>query len=454
MGGTREETSKKQRIQLSDHFTYKKLIRFTLPSMVMMVFTSIYSVVDGYFVSNYAGKTPFAAVNLIAPFLMILGTVGFMFGTGGSALVSMKMGEGKKEEANRIFSMLIYISIALGAVLTVVGILFMRPIAHMLGARGDMLRDCVTYGRTVLTALPALILQFEFHSFFVTAEKPNLGLYFTIASGVANMILDWLLVAVLGMGLVGAALATAASEVVGGFGPLIYFAGRNSSLLRLGRTKFDGRALFKTCTNGSSELMSNLSMSLVGMLYNWRLLAYAGQNGVAAYGVLMYVNFGFIALFIGYAVGTAPVIGFHFGAGDKGELKSLLKKSTVVIGCMAVCMFAAGELLGYPLAKLFVGYDRELMELTMSGFRIYSFSFLFAGFAIFGSSFFTALNDGLTSALISFLRTLVFQVTAVLVLPLLFGIDGIWLSVVAAEFIAVAVTVCFIAAKRKKYGYL
>lgn len=441
-------------IQLSEHFTYSKLLRFTLPSIVMMIFTSIYGVVDGYFVSNYVGKTPFAAVNFIMPFLMVLGAVGFMLGTGGSALISKTMGEGDRDKAKRIFSLLVYVGAALGIVIAALGIIFIEPVAVLLGAEGDMLADCVLYGRIILLALPALLLQFEFQTYFVTAEKPQLGLAVTVAAGVTNMVLDWLFMAVFQWGIVGAASATAISQAVGGITPLFYFASGNSSLLRLTKTRIDGRVLIKTCTNGSSELMSNISMSIVGMLYNVQLMKYAGEDGVAAYGVLMYVNFIFISAFIGYSVGTAPVVGYHFGALNKAELKNLLKRSAVIIGIFSVCMLALGQLLAQPLSALFVGYDEALMDMTLRGFRIFSFSFLFAGTAIYGSAFFTALNDGLTSALISFLRTLVFQIAAVLILPVFFDIDGIWLSVVAAEIVAASVTLAFLFGKRKKYGYM
>lgn len=441
------------KIQLSEHFSYKKLLRFTLPSIIMMIFTSIYSVVDGFFVSNFVGKTPFAAVNFIMPFLMILGAFGFMFGTGGSALISKTMGEGDKERAQQLFSLFIYVSVGCGVVIAAADIIFIRPVAALLGADGTMLEDCVRYGRIILIALPAYMLQFEFQSFFVAAEKPHLGLVVTIAAGVTNMTLDALLVAVFSLGLVGAAAATAISQCVGGIIPLIYFLCPNSSILRLTRTKFDGRALFKACTNGASELMSNISMSIVGMLYNMQLIKYAGENGVAAYGVLMYVNFIFLAAFIGYSVGTAPIIGYNYGSGNHSELKNLLKKSLCLIGIFSVAMVVAAEGLAHPLASMFVGYDLELFKMTLRGFMIYSFSFLFSGIAIFGSSFFTALNDGLISALISFLRTLVFQVAAVLVFPLIWGIDGIWVSIVAAELMAVSVTVMFLLMKRKKYHY-
>ena len=440
-------------IQLSDHFTYKKLFRFTLPSIVMMIFTSIYGVVDGYFVSNFVGKTPFAAVNFIMPFLMILGAIGFMFGTGGSALISKTMGEGRQEKAKRLFSLLVYLSLFCGIVITVLGLLFLRPVASLLGAEGEMLENCVSYGRIILIALPAFMLQMEFQSFFITAEKPQLGLAVTVAAGVTNMVLDGLFVGVFRWGLAGAAAATAISQVVGGFIPLIYFLRPNSSSLRLTKTTFDGKAVIRTCTNGSSELMSNVSMSLVGMLYNAQLIKYAGEDGVAAYGVLMYVSMIFIAAFLGYSIGTAPVIGFHYGAENHTELKSLLKRSLVIIGSFSLGMVVLSEVLAYPLSKIFVGYDKGLLELTLRGFVIYSFCFLFAGVSIFGSSFFTALNNGLISALISFLRTLVFQVATVVILPLFWKIDGIWLSIVVAELLSFVVTVLFLIAKTKKNHY-
>ena len=441
-------------IRLSDHFSYKKLLRFTLPSIAMMIFTSIYGVVDGFFVSNFVGKTPFAAVNFIMPFLMILGAFGFMFGTGGSALVAKTMGEGDRERANKIFSLIVYVSLAVGIVIAVTGIIFLRPVARLLGAEGELLENCVKYGRIILIAIPAFMLQFEFQSFFVAAEKPKLGLAVTVAAGVTNMVLDALLVGLLPLGLVGAAMATALSQCVGGIVPVVYFLRKNNtSLLRLCKTHFDGKVLLKTCVNGSSELMSNISFSLVGMLYNIQLLNYAGENGVAAYGVLMYVNFIFISAFIGYSVGSAPVVGYNFGAGNKAELKSLLRKSLVIVGCFSVFMVVAAELLARPFGMLYVGYDAELLEMTVTGFVISSFSFLFSGMAIYGSSFFTALNDGLTSALISFLRTLVFQVAAVIIFPLIWGIDGIWVSIVAAELMATLTTALFLMIKRKKYGY-
>jgi len=441
------------KIQLSDSFDYKKLLRFSLPSIIMMIFTSIYGVVDGFFVSNFVGKTPFAAVNLIMPFLMILGTLGFMFGAGGSALIAKTLGEGKPVQANRYFSLFVYVPAACGVLMSAAAICLLPKVAHLLGAEGEMLRNCVLYGRIILLALPALNLQFAFGSFFITAAKPQLSLAVSVAAGVTNMVLDCLLVAVLRLGLAGAAAATAMSQLVGGLLPLLYFARPNSSLLRLGRTRFDGRALLKVCANGSSELMSNISMSLVNMLYNVQLMKYTGEDGVAAYGVLMYVNLIFLSAFIGYSNGTAPVVSFHFGAKNHAELHSLLRRGLRIIAVFSVCMAAAAEALARPLAGIFVSYDAQLLALTVRAFRIFSLSFLFAGMAIYGSGFFTALNDGLTSALISFLRTLVFQTAAVLLLPLLLGIDGIWLSIVVAEASAAILAGVFLALKRGKYHY-
>lgn len=443
------------RIQLSEHFTYGKLIRFTMPSIAMMIFTSIYGVVDGFFVSNFVGKTPFSAVNLIMPFLMIVATVGFMFGTGGTAIVAKTFGEGNKEKANKYFSLFVYVSFALGVIFAILGIVFIRPISALLGAEGELLENCVVYARIILFALPFYVLQLLFQSFFPAAEKPQLGLAVTVFAGVTNMVLDAVLVIFLPQEykLAGAAIATGMSQFVGGVIPLFYFFRKNSSILRLGKTTFDGKAILKACTNGSSEFMSNVSMSVVGMLYNIRLLKYAGENGVAAYGVMMYVSMIFSAAFIGYSIGAAPVISYHNGAQNYKESKGLLRQSLIMIGVFGVGMVAAAEMSALPLAQIFVGYDVELMTLTVSGFRVFALSFVFMGFAIFSSGFFTALNDGLTSALISFLRTLVFQAAAVLLLPLIWEIDGVWISIVVAEVMAAVISAVFLVVKRKKYHY-
>ena len=440
-------------IRLSEHFTYRKLLRFTFPSVVMMIFTSIYGVVDGIFVSNFVGKTPFAAVNLIMPVCMLLGSVGFMIGTGGSALVSKLLGEGRREKANETFSMLIYLSAVVGVVLTVAGIVFLRSITIALGAEGQMIEDCVVYGRGLLIGTTAFILQNEFQSFLIAAEKPQFGLFITLAAGVTNMVLDALFVGVFRWGLIGAAAATVTSQLVGGIIPLVYFIVSKDSVLYLCRSGFDGRALVKTCSNGASEMMTNLSMSLVNILYNFQLMRFAGENGVAAYGVIMYVNFAFVAAFLGYSVGSAPIISFHFGAQNHGELRNLFRKSLHVICVCAVMMTGAAVLLAGPLSALFVGYDAELFEMTRRGLSLYSMSFLVMGMNIFGSSFFTALNDGVVSAFISFLRTLLFQVAAVLMLPVVLKLDGIWLSIVVAELAALIVTVLLFVKMRKKYHY-
>ncbi len=441
------------RIQLSDHFTYKRLLRYCLSPVIMMVFTSIYGVVDGLFISNYVGKSAFAAVNIVMPFIMILGAVGFMIGTGGSALVAKTLGEGRTEKANEYFSMMIEFTIICGIIMTILGIIFLRPVSYLLGATDAMIDDCVSYGRIALLSNTCFMLQSAFHTFFTTAEKPKLGLATTVAAGVTNMVFDALFVAGFGWGVVGAALATAMSEMLGGLAPLVYFLRPNSSLLRLRRVKLQAKILVKACSNGASELMSNISSSLVSMLYNFQLMRYAGENGVAAYGVLMYIQFIFIAMFIGYTIGVSPVVSYNYGSGNDQELKSLFRKSMLLVSIGGILMMLLAQGLASPLSKLFVGYDAELMEMTIHAFQLFSFSFILAGINIFASAFFTAFGNGAISAAISFLRTLVFQMLSVLILPRFFGLDGIWWAITVAEVCACVVSGSFLFAKRKQYHY-
>ncbi len=443
------------KIRLSDHFTYKKLFRFTIPSISMMLFTSIYGVVDGFFVSNFVGDTPFAAVNFAMPFIMILSAFGFMFGTGGSAIISKTMGEGNKDKANSLFTMLLIISFILGIIIAGLGIIFIKPLLNLLGANGEMLNFAVIYGQIIMIALPFNMLQQEFQSFYVTAEKPQMGLITTLIAGVTNIILDALFMAVFKWGVAGAAIATGLSQIVGGIIPLIYFLSKNSSALKISKPLFDFKVLLKTITNGSSELMSTISMSLVGLLYNVQLMRFAGEQGVAAYGVMMYVSFIFVAIFIGYSIGTAPIIGYNYGAENHKELKNIFKKSIIITIVLSISMTILGIVLAKPLSLIFVSHNISLLNLTIHGFKLFSFQFLFCGIAILGSGFFTALNNGLVSALISFLRTLVFQLIAILTLPLIItpATDGVWLSVVVAEFTATVLTVIFLIANKKKYKY-
>ena len=440
-------------IKLSDHFSFLKLIRFVFPTIIMMIFTSIYSVVDGFFVSNFAGKTSFAAINLIMPVLMIIGAIGFMLGAGGSALVAKTLGEGKTDKANKIFSLLIVTALVLGALFSSVGIIFIRPIAAMLGAEGKLLELATLYGRIILLAMPFFMLQNIFQSFFVTAEKPKLGLAVTVMAGVTNILLDSLFIGVFRWGITGAAVATALSEFLGGFVPLIYFISKNNSTLRLVRPEFNGKALIKTATNGSSEFVTNISMSVVGALYNFQLMRYAGEDGIAAYGVIMYVSFAFVAIFLGFSIGVAPIIGYNYGAKNAAELKNVFRKCLLFISLAGMALTGVAVLLSAPLSKLFVGYDEGLYALTVHGFRLYSLSFLLSGFSIFGSAFFTALNNGVVSAAISFLRILVFQAAAIIILPILFKIEGVWWAIVAAEILSATVAFTLIALHKKKYGY-
>lgn len=505
------------RIQLSEHFTYKKLLRFSLPTIAMMIFTSIYGIVDGFFVSNYVGKTAFAAVNLIMPCLMIQGCFGFMIGTGGGALVAKTLGEGKQETANRYFTMLVCFTVVLGALISAASILFMRPVVRFLGAEGAMAEECVTYGVIMSAFNAAFMLQYFFQSFFVVEEKPNLGFGITMAAGITNIVLDALFIAVFRFGVAGAAAASVIGQCVGGVLPLFYFgrrreevgdpkveyksdrklprdtggkyaedrelsgsmgtenktaavspendrkqgrrkkrgnyALRNTSLLQLTRTKMEAGVILRTCGNGSSELMSNISASVVGMLYNFQLMKYAGENGIAAYGVVMYTQMIFFAVYIGYAVGTSPIVSYHYGAGNHGEMRSLLRKSLLLMAGTGIVMMLSAQASASVLPGIFVGYDRELLEITEHAFVIFACSYLLSGVNIYASSFFTALNNGGISAAISFMRTLIFQTGAVLVLPLLMGIDGIWWAVTVSEVMAFLISVNFLLAKRKKYHY-
>lgn len=445
---------RKDVIQLSDHFTLVRLFRFCLPSVVMMVFTSIYGVVDGYFVSNFVGKTPFAAVNLIMPFLMILGGVGFMIGTGGSALVAKYLGEQNDSQARRVFSMMMMVTLILGVTTSALGIIFAENVAQLLGADSKLLPYCVTYARTCLIFNTMFMLQNVFQSFLVTAERPKMGLAVVIAAGCTNMLLDFLFIAVFELDVVGAALATGLSQTVGGLLPLIFFLHRNNgSKLHMVRTRLEFRPILQACANGASELMTSISSSIVSMLYNFQLLRLAGQDGVSAYGVLMYVQFIFAAVYIGYAIGTAPITGYNYGAQNHTELKNIRRKSIRITLTAGVIMVIIAELLAPVLAGIFVGYDKELFDMTVHAFRLFSFTFLLSGFNIWCSSFFTALNNGAVSAAVSFLRTLVFQLAAVLILPIFLKLDGVWISVAFAEVCAFIISLLFLIAKKKKYDY-
>ncbi len=441
------------KIQLSDHFTTGRLLRFALPSIVMMIFTSFYGVVDGIFVSNFTGSTAFASLNLVWPYIMILGGVGFILGVGGTALVSYQMGTGDRKLANRTFSLIVYAGIVVGLLLTLFGELTMAPVCRLMGASEEMLPYCVKYGRVMLLGIIPFTLQNMFQSFLVAAEKPRLGLWVTVAAGITNMGLDYLFMGPFHWGVVGAAWATMLSECVGGLIPLIYFCFPNSSLYRLGRTRWDGAALLQTCTNGMSEFVTNISMSLVNMLYNLQLMKYIGEDGVAAYGVIQYVAFFFVAIYIGYSMGTAPIVSYHYGAENYDELKNLFRKGMGFIAVAALCMITLSQTLANVVAGIFVGYDAELTALTAHAFRIYSLAFLMSGFNIYGSDFFTALNNGKISAAISFIRTVILEMSAVMLLPLAFGMDGIWIALPIAEALALIVTAQFLIRKRHVYHY-
>lgn len=442
------------KIELNEHFTYKKLIKFTLPSILMMIFTSIYGVVDGFFVSNYVGPEAFASVNLIMPVIIILSAVGFMIGTGGNALVAMTLGQHDEKRANEIFSMLIYILIFLGICLSIAMAVFMPKMARILGATDIMIDDCVIYGRISMVSLTFFMLQTSFQSFMVTAARPHFGLYITIAAGVTNMVLDLVFVGILGFGVAGAAWATVASEIVGGSIPLIYFIIPNKSKLNLVKAGFKFRPLIKVLSNGASEFMTIISSSFVNMLYNLQLMKIAGEKGVASFGVIMYINFIFTGVLFGYAFGSSSIVSYHYGSENYKELRSLFSKSIKIIGIASLISFASAQIFAIPLIKIFFSYSDELIHMTTHGFRIYSIAYLMIGFNGYASSLFTALNNGKVSATIAFGRTLVFQVASILILPQIFGLDGVFSSVIVAEFLAIIVSMFFINKYKNEYHYL
>lgn len=443
-----------QPIQLSDHFGYRKLMCFTLPSIATMIFTSIYSVVDGVFVSNFVGKTPFAAVNLMMPFLYLIGVVGSMLGTGGSALVAKTLGEGDHPKANRIFSMLIVVCFGSGALFGMLGMLFLEPIARFLGADAAMMDSCLLYGRIMLLALPFFILEMMFQSFMVTAERPQLGFAFTVISGLLNILMDYLFIVVFGLGLSGAAWATFLASAVGGVGPLLFFVFPNKTMLHFVRPVFDGKALLQSVTNGISEFFASVSGSILAICYNFQLMKYIGENGVAAYGVIMYVQFIFFGVFLGYAMGTAPIVSYNYGAQNHAELRNVFQRSMKIIAVLGVLQTLLLELTVPWLTKVFVGYDPELYALTCRAFRIYGLSYLLVGFNFYASSLFTALNNGIVSAVISTVRTLVFETSAVFILPAIFGVNGIWFSIICAEVLSLSLSIAMIYKHRERYHYM
>ncbi len=441
-------------IKLSDHFDYNRLIRFTAPSIFMMIFASIYSVVDGFFVSNYVGNIQFASLNLIFPFIMVLSAFGFMFGAGGSALVALTFGSGDDKKANEIFSLIIYTVLIVSTSFAIIGYIVTPQVAKLLGASEEMLPYCILYARISFIGMPFFMLQNAFQTFMITAERPTFGFLITVAAGITNMILDFVFMGVLHMGLGSAAAATVLGQIVGGFIPLIYFIFPNTSKLRLCKTRFMGYALLKTITNGSSEFLSNVSASIVNMLYNFQLMKFAGELGVSAFGIIMYTNFIFVGVFFGYSMGASPIAGYNLGAENYEELQNVFKRSIRLITIVSIAMTCISELAAKPLTMIFASSQPELLAIAVPAMRIYALSYLFCGFNIFSSSFFTAMNNGKVSAIISSLRLFLFQLVFILVLPIFLGINGIWGTIIAAEVCSLAVTIYFFLKYKNVYHYM
>lgn len=444
----------KKGVDMSAHFSIPDLLKYTAPSVGMMIFVAIYEVVDGFFVSNYVSSTALAAVNIAYPVFLILGTLGYMMGTGGSAIVARTYGEGNPQRANELFSLFVYASIAGGIAFTVIGIPLLPLLFTLMGAQGELLELSVAYGTILMFGLVLDVLQYIFQNLTMTAGKPKVGFWSTVAAGVTNIVLDALFVGVLGWGIEGAAIATVAGLAFGGLIPLVYFLLPNSSMLRLGRCSLDWRALRAAAGNGSSEMVSNIAMSLVAIVYNYQLLKFIGEPGVAAYGVIGYVALVFAGVFMGYSVGAAPLMSFQHGNGNKAEMRSLFKKGVGIMAVCGVAMLVLTRLAAAPLATLFVGYDEDLMELTVHAFSIYSTAFLLMGLNMFASSLFTSLSNGKVSAVLSFMRTLVFEVGCAFLLPLALGADGIWYSVIVAEVLALVLSAASVLWLGPVYGIL
>ncbi|MBE6045790.1 MAG: MATE family efflux transporter [Clostridiales bacterium] len=445
--------SAKDRIQLSDHFTYRRLFAFVLPTIANMIFLSIYGIVDGLFISNFVGKVAFAAVNVTFPIFSVLGVFGLMIGTGGAAIIGKNLGEQESEKANGYFSFFVYICIAVGIVMAVLGVFILRPAIEIIGVEERMVRDCMVYGIIGMITVPCYMLQFLFQILFVTAEKPRLGFWITVIAGLANIVLDFFMIVVFHWGVAGASIATGISEVVGGIVPLIYFSRPNDSLLRIGRPRVEFRALRKACTNGLSEFVSTISESVVTMLYNFQLLRLAGADGVAAFGVMQYCTFIFFAVFAGYNMGVQPLFSYNFGADNRVEMKNLFKKSMILMEGGGLMMFAILVIFARPLVSIFIGYDAGLVDMSVHGMRIYALIFITCGINIFVTGMFTALNNGVVSAFIATVRVVICEIGSVMILPIFFGLNGVWFSASVAEVGSIIPVIIFVVTLRKRYGY-
>ena len=443
---------------LSDHFTYRKIFRMTIAPILMMIFTSLYVVVDGLFIANFVGKDAYAGENLIFPIIMIIGGIGFMFGTGGSALSAKLLGEGKKEEANQVFSMLLVFTFLVGIIVSIGGYFLVETFAHGMAsitedATDEMVKEAITYGKILIIGQAIFMLQNYFQSFLLVDERSRLGFIATLCAGIGNIILDFLFIVVFKLGVAGAALGTISGYFVGAIIPFIHFIKNKNGLIEFKLTRFKARPILKSCFNGSSEFVNNISSSIVGIVFNIQLLKFMGQNGVAAYGTIAYVSFLFVSIFIGYSIGMAPVISFNYGAENHDELKNVLRKSLIIIFIMELFMVLISFTCARPLAMLFSSGNNDLEELTINALRICSLAFIFTGIGIFTSSFFTALNNGALSALNAFMRTLVFQIAFILLLPLIFGASGIWWAIIFADCAAFILAIACLIWKRKQYHY-
>lgn len=421
-------------------FGFFSLLKFALPSVIMMMVMGLYSMVDSMFVSRFVSTNALSAINVVYPVINLLIGLGVMLASGGSAVIAAKMGAGKTDEARRDFSMIVTIGLASSIVIAVAGLIFIRPIVTFLGASELLVDYAVTYLAIILMFAPANMLQMLFQMFFVTAGRPGLGLTFIIGAGLVNAVLDYVFIVPLGMGIAGAALATGIGYLIPAAAGLIFFFGKKKELY-FTKPKFSAAVLGSSCSNGSSEMVSNLSMAVVTLVFNRIMMNLAGEDGVAAVTIVMYAQFLLSSIFMGFSLGVQPVISFHHGAGNRRNLKGIYRHCIVFIAIAAVSVFAVAMTLGPTLTTIFTPKDTNVWTLAVRGFMILPFCFLLEGFSIYASAAFTALGDGKTSALISFLRTFLFILTGLLTLPLAFGIDGVWLAVPVAELCSVLVVI-------------
>ncbi len=431
---------------------WSKTLKFAVPSIAMMMFISTYSLVDGAFVSNFVGTDALASINILMPLASLLTGMGFMFATGGSAYVANLLGKGEAERANRSFSEIALVSLLISSALAVFGFAFMDPLVGLMGADETLSAGSAEYGRAYIAFAPFVFLQFVLIQFLIVAERPGMSFALSVAGGLTNLVLDWLFICVFGMGLTGAAIASGIGSAVPSLVCIaLFFRGRMS--LRFSSPSRDPSVIVSVCSNGMSEMASELAGGLVVLCYNTVMMRYMGPDGVSAITIVSYAHFLALAAAIGYSNGVAPVMSYDYGKGDRPAMGELFRISMAFIGCLSVVTFAIMEIFASNIAEFFAG-DSSVTDIMVSGAAIYSIGFLFMCVNVYASSLFTSLSNGRVSAAISVIRSVVLLVPLILLLPEAFGIDAIWFALPLTEFLTACVSVAFILRLGGMYGYL